>query len=57
MSLIEQFENELSDLIDKFSGMEITNAECIGVLEFQKFKILDAKDDDKIFGTDEGFFV
>jgi len=57
MSLIEQFENELSDLIDKFSGMEITNAECIGVLEFQKFKILNAKDDDKIFGTDEGFFV
>lgn len=33
--LIQQFEDELSDLVDKYSGMELTNSEAVGVLHMQ----------------------
>lgn len=39
-TLISQFEIELMDLIEKYSGMEMTSAQAIGVLEFQKHRIL-----------------
>ncbi|MCK5019626.1 MAG: hypothetical protein KAS32_21385 [Candidatus Peribacteraceae bacterium] len=48
MTLIGQFEHDLSELIDKYSALEMTNAEAVGVLEFQKFAILNQKDDDDI---------
>ena len=38
--LLTQFEEELSDLLDKYSEMELTNAEAVGVLEYAKFSIL-----------------
>ena len=38
--LLESFENELSALIDKFSGMELTKAEAVGGLEFAKMRII-----------------
>jgi len=38
--LLTQFEEELSDLIDKYSEMELTKAEAVGVLEFAKFNII-----------------
>jgi len=45
--ILIQFENELSDLIDKFSHMELTNAEAIGVLECAKFRIITSEDEDE----------
>lgn len=47
--LLVKFENELSDLIDKYSGFELTNAEAIGVLEFAKYRIINNEvEDDEI---------
>ena len=46
-SLVDLFEQELSDLIDKYSNMELTKAEAIGVLEFAKNNILNGDDEDE----------
>ena len=47
-AILTQFEEELEALIDKYSHMELTNAEAIGVLECAKHRILtqDEEDDD-----------
>lgn len=39
-SLLDSFEQELFQLIEKYSSMEITNAEAIGVLEIAKSRII-----------------
>ena len=39
-TLLESFEKELSDLVDKYSGMEITNSEATYILEMQKNYII-----------------
>jgi hypothetical protein len=39
-SLVNGFEVELTCLIEKYSGMEMTVAEAIGVLEVKKHDIL-----------------
>lgn len=53
--LIVQFEDELSDLIDKYFDLELTNAEAVGVLEFQKNSILNQRFDDLLDDLDQGF--
>lgn len=50
--ILVQFEDELSDMIDKYSHMELTNAEAIGVLECAKFRILTSEDNED---ESEGF--
>jgi len=47
MNLGDQFFDELTALIEKYSGLEMTNAEAVGYLEFKKFEILNTEDDDK----------
>ncbi len=34
------FENELTDLIERYSGQEMTNAECVGFLMFKVNEIM-----------------
>ena len=50
MVLGDQFYDDLTDLIEKYSGMEMTNAEAVGYLMFKVNDILrnsDTDDDDK----------
>lgn len=47
-SLVDSFEIELSKLIEKYSNMEMTKAEAVGVLEFAKINIILTNDDEEL---------
>jgi len=47
-NLCAQFGDELESLIDKYSYMEMTKAEAVGVLEFAKNRIITADDGEEI---------
>jgi hypothetical protein len=47
MNLGDNFYDDLTALIEKYSGMEMTNAEAVGYLEFKKFELLSQLDEDK----------
>lgn len=42
-SLLDNFRIELIKLVNKYSGMEMTNAETVGCLEFIKFELMQNK--------------
>jgi len=49
VALVDLFENELFELIEKYSDMEMTKAEGVGVLEIAKQRIIN-----KGFEDEEG---
>jgi len=54
-SLLDQFDVELYNLIEKYSGMELTCAETIGVLEFTKARIINQDLEDRVDGLEHPF--
>ena len=40
MNIVDQFENELFEMIETYSGVDLTKAEAIGVLEIAKQRII-----------------
>jgi hypothetical protein len=46
MVLGDQFYDDLTDLIEKYSGMEMTNAEAVGYLMFKVQDILTQGNED-----------
>ena len=43
MVLGESFYDDLTGLIDKYSGMEMTNAECVGYLMFKVNELMNQR--------------
>ena len=48
MNIGDSFHDELTELIDKYSGMEMTNAEAVGYLMYKVNEIMIPLDDDDI---------
>ena len=43
----ESFYDDLTGLIDKYSGMEMTNAECVGYLMFKVNELMTQRTEDE----------
>jgi hypothetical protein len=47
MTLGEQFYDGLTAFIDEFSGMELTNAEAVGLMMFKINELMNSKTEDE----------